>query len=92
MEKHLTNAGRGARPQSNVEQLYQGWNGSPVLTPTKPERLSAQVGMRLSLGGTQVRRAVESHHQDAYIAEVRYGEPVHGKSEDPSLNEGTTRR
>jgi hypothetical protein len=50
----MTTVGRGARPQSNVEELYQDWNGSPVLTPTKPERLSTQVGMRMSLGGTQV--------------------------------------
>ena len=37
--------------------------------------------MRLSSGGTQVRGEGESHAQEAYIAEVSYGEPVIGKPE-----------
>jgi hypothetical protein len=47
--------------------------------------------MRTSLEGTQARGEVESHHQDAYVAEVSYGEPVIGKPEYPD-KASTTRR
>ena len=60
----------------------------PVLTPTKPVLLSAQAGMRVSLGGTQARREAESHGQDAYVAEVSYGKPVNGKPEYPGSIQG----
>ena len=49
----MTTVRRGARSQSNVEALYQDWNGSPVLTPTQPGRRSTQGGLRMSLGGTR---------------------------------------
>ena len=55
----------------------------PVLTPTMPDRLSRQAGMRLSLGGTQASGAGESHAQDANVAEVSYGKPVIGELEHP---------
>jgi hypothetical protein len=75
---------RGARPHSNVEQLYRDRRmRGPVLTPTTPRGLSRQAGMRLSLGGTQARGEAESHGQDAYVAEVSYGKPVMGEPEHP---------
>jgi len=43
-----------------------------------------------SLEGTQARGAGESHAQEAYVAEVSYGEPVIGKPEYPD-NAPTTR-
>jgi hypothetical protein len=55
----------------------------PVLPPTTPGGLSRQVGMRRSLGGTQARGEVESHGQDAYVAEVSYGKPVMGEPTHP---------
>ena len=83
--------GRGARPHSNYIRMYLEVNGLPVLTPPKPELLSAQVGMRTSLRGTQASGEGKSQAQDANVAEVSYGEPVIGKSEYPD-NHGTTRR
>jgi hypothetical protein len=53
----------------------------PVLTLPKPEPLSAQVGMRTRLEGTQARGAGESHAQEANVAEVSYGKPVMGEPE-----------
>ena len=75
--------GRGARPQSNIVSHYQGESGRPVLTFPKRERLSPHAGMRTSLEGTQARREAESHGQDAHVAAVNYGAPVHGASESP---------
>ena len=57
----------------------------------KPGQLSAQVGMRPSLEGTQARGAGESHTQDANVAEVNYGKPVIGEPEYPD-KPWTTRR
>ena len=50
-----------------------GWS---ILTLPKPEQLSALVGMRTRLEGTQTSDAGESHAQEANVAEVSYGEPV----------------
>ena len=66
-------------------------NGLPILTLPKPGQLSAQVGMRTRLEGTQASGAGESHTQEANVAEVSYGKPVMVKPEYPD-NEGTTRR
>ena len=66
-------------------------NGLPILTLPKPGQLSAQVGMRTRLEGTQASGAGESHAQEANVAEVSYGEPVIGKPEYPD-NPETTRR
>jgi hypothetical protein len=54
-------------------------------------QLSAQVGMRTRLEGTQASGAGESHTQDANVAEVNYGKPVSGEPEDPD-KPWTTRR
>ncbi len=88
----MTTVRRGARSPSNVEELYQDWNGSPVLTPTKPGRRSTQVGMSMSLGGTQRSGEAASHSQEANIAEVSHGKPVLGEPESPHPTHGTTRR
>ena len=45
-----------------------------------------------SLEWTQARGEGELHAQDAYVAEVNYGETVMVEPEYPCLNEGTTRR
>ena len=66
-------------------------SGCPVLTLPKPGQLSAQVGMRTRLEGTQARGAGESHTQDANVAEVNYGKPVIGEPEYPD-KPWTTRR
>ena len=66
-------------------------SGCPILTLPKPGQLSAQVGMRTRLEGTQARGAGESHTQDANVAEVNYGKPVIGEPEYPD-NPQTTRR
>jgi hypothetical protein len=63
----------------------------PVLTLPKPERLSAQVGMRTRLEGTQASGEGESHAQEANVAEVSSGKPVIGEPEYPD-NPSTTRR
>jgi len=54
-------------------------------------QLSAQVGMRTRLEGTQASGAGESHTQDANVAEVNYGKPVIGEPEYPD-KPWTTRR
>ena len=61
------------------------------LPPQNARRLSNSRGHEKSLGGTQASGAGESHTQDANVAEVSYGEPVHGKPEYPD-NHDTTRR
>ena len=66
-------------------------SGCPVLTLPKPGQLSAQVGMRTRLEGTQANGAGESHIQDANVAEVNYGKPVIGEPEYPD-KPWTTRR
>ena len=66
-------------------------SGCPILTLPKPGQLSAQVGMRTRLEGTQASGAGESHIQDANVAEVSYGKPVMGEPEYPD-NQPTTRR
>ena len=66
-------------------------SGCPILTLPKPEQLSAQVGMRTRLEGTQASGAGESHTQDANVAEVNYGKPVIGEPEYPA-KPWTTRR
>ena len=66
-------------------------SGCPILTLPKPGQLSAQVGMRTRLEGTQARGAGESHIQDANVAEVNYGKPVIGEPEYPD-KPWTTRR
>ena len=66
-------------------------NGLPILTLPKPGQLSAQVGMRTRLEGTQASGAGESHTQDANVAEVNYGKPVIGEPEYPD-KPWTTRR
>ena len=66
-------------------------SGCPILTLPKPGQLSAQVGMRTRLEGTQASGAGESHTQDANVAEVNYGKPVSGEPEDPD-KPWTTRR
>ena len=58
-------------------------NGCSVLTPTKPETLSTQVGTRKAWGGTQASGEGESHTQEANVAEVSYGKPVTGEPEYP---------
>ena len=66
-------------------------SGCPVLTLPKPGQLSAQVGMRTRLEGTQTSGAGESHAQEANVAEVSYGETVSVEPEIPD-NPSTTRR
>jgi len=58
-------------------------SGCPVLTLPKPGQLSAQVGMRTRLEGTQASRAGASHTQEANVAEIGHGKPVIGKPEHP---------
>ena len=65
-----------------------GWS---ILTLPKPEQLSALVGMRTRLEGTQASGAGESHAQEANVAEVSYGETVMVEPEIPD-NPSTTRR
>jgi len=45
-----------------------------------------------SLEGTQASGAGESHTQEANVAEVSYGKPVNGESEDPEKVRTTRRR
>jgi hypothetical protein len=66
-------------------------SGCPILTLPKLGQLSAQVGMRTRLEGTQASGAGESHTQDANVAEVNYGKPVIGEPEYPD-KPWTTRR
>ena len=66
-------------------------SGLSTLTLPKPGQLSAQVGMRTRLEGTQASGAGESHTQDANVAEVNYGKPVSGEPEYPD-KPWTTRR
>ena len=49
----------------------------------KPGQLSAQVGMRTRLEGTQASGEDELHIQEANVAEVSYGKPVSGEPECP---------
>jgi len=72
--------------------MYQGLNGSPVLTLPKSMGLSLWTGMRTSLEGTQASGAGESHTQEANVAEVSYGKPVMGESEGPEKVRATRRR
>jgi len=58
-------------------------NGNPILTLPNSEKLSPQRGMRPSLEGTQASGEGESHAQEANVAEVSYGKPVIGESENP---------
>lgn len=50
------------------------------------------MGMGTSLRGTQARCEAESHGQEAYVAEVSYGESVIGKPEYPEKALTTRRR
>jgi|SRR5438132_2518613 len=65
-----------------------GWS---ILTLPKSEPLSALVGMRTRLEGTQTRGAGESHAQEANVAEVSYGEPVMVEPEYPDTSSATRR-
>src|SRR5215510_1709605 len=65
-----------------------GWS---ILTLPKPEQLSALVGMRTRLEGTQASGAGESHAQEANVAEVSYGETVSGEPEYPDKSSATRR-
>jgi hypothetical protein len=65
-----------------------GWS---ILTLPKPEQLSALVGMRTRLEGTQTSGAGESHAQEANVAEVSYGETVMVEPEYPDKSSATRR-
>ena len=65
-----------------------GWS---ILTLPKSEPLSALVGMRTRLEGTQTRGAGESHAQEANVAEVSYGETVIVEPEYPDKSSATRR-
>ena len=65
-----------------------GWS---ILTLPKPEQLSALVGMRTRLEGTQTSDAGESHAQEANVAEVSYGETVIVEPEYPDKSSATRR-
>src|SRR2546428_11819321 len=65
-----------------------GWS---ILTLPKPEQLSALVGMRTRLEGTQTSGAGESHAQEANVAEVSYGETVIVEPEYPDQSSATRR-
>jgi hypothetical protein len=65
-----------------------GWS---ILTLPKPEQLSALVGMRTRLEGTQTSGAGESHAQEANVAEVSYGETVIVEPEYPDKSSATRR-
>src|SRR5713101_1083249 len=65
-----------------------GWS---ILTLPKSEQLSALVGMRTRLEGTQTSGAGESHAQEANVAEVSYGEPVIVEPEYPDKSSATRR-
>jgi hypothetical protein len=65
-----------------------GWS---ILTLPKSEQLSALVGMRTRLEGTQTSGAGESHAQEANVAEVSYGEPVIVEPEYPDQSSATRR-
>ena len=58
-------------------------NGLPILTLPKLRQLSALVGMRTRLEGTQASGEDELHIQEANVAEVSYGKPVSGEPECP---------
>jgi len=65
-----------------------GWS---ILTLPKPEPLSALVGMRTRLEGTQTSGAGESPAQEANVAEVSYGETVSVEPEYPDKSSATRR-
>ena len=65
-----------------------GWS---ILTLPKPEQLSALVGMRTRLEGTQTSGAGESHAQEANVAEVSYGETGIVEPEYPDKSSATRR-
>ncbi len=49
--------------------------------------ITSQVGMRMSLPGTQARLAGKSSIQEEHVAEVDYGETVIVESEGPVTHE-----
>ena len=65
-----------------------GWS---ILPLPKSEQLSALVGMRTRLEGTQTSDAGESHAQEANVAEVSYGETVIVEPEYPDKSSATRR-